>query len=325
MSLKIQETYPYNAYNIYGNAPAVMPTSVFEDRQQKKPAGKADSLDTAQKALYAGGIVPTVRRLGSMPDTVENHDWLRAGTLLTLAAANFPGDFRELERAGVEAGKLFRAAKSGENLKEIFKLKGQHEMTAIRGTVLEPLANKYNWVKKLDDFDGVLYNTKFGKFIRNTFNISKDHSKTDFIKRGTQQNVSYISTYQFNGNYAQQLTGRVLHRISKVGLLFSAALEIPALVRSITQTEGTATDKAKAFGKQLIKSAGYVGFVNLGIAVAGAILAPHTYIGALAAMAVGSAVGIMASKGVNKLVDKHLGKDVKKQEQKNPFIPAYTA
>ncbi len=324
MTLKIQETYPYHAAYMHVNKPAHVPASVFGNNQPAKPtSNNVDRLDLTQKALYAGGIIPTVRRIGSLPGSIENEDWIRAGSLLGIAAANFPGDFREIARAGGE----FKNLVTKGVLPSAKNYAGQHAMTLLDGTFLEKLKN----IPLLNNLDKALYDTKFGQFLQRTFKLGFDPKnineiKIHGLKMGGKQIIAdrTVLGVNFNGNYAQRLLGKSLMRVSLLGVAVTSLLEVPALVKSITKTEGNAIDKAKAFGKQLIKSAGYVTLVTAGIIFAGGMFGA-TALGSLAGMAVGSAIGIMASKGVNNLVDKYLEKDTKKQEQKNPFIPAYTA
>ena len=113
-----------------------------------------------------------------------------------------------------------------------------------------------------------------------------------------------MTGYKYTGNIFQQTAARSLHRIPVIGVALSTALELPALYNSIAKTKGSLLDKTKAFRKQLIKSAGYVGFSTAGIAIAGAILYPHSAILGLVGMAVGSTVALIASKALNKQVDK---------------------
>ena len=112
-----------------------------------------------------------------------------------------------------------------------------------------------------------------------------------------------LPKFTFKGDWLQDLAGGSLHRISLFGLATTAALEAPALINSITKTEGTVGDKAKAFGTQAIKSSAYIGLINGGIAAAGYALGKYGKCASLLGMAIGSTVGLLASKEINKQVD----------------------
>ncbi len=280
--------------------------------EARKAVEKIDSLDNmAGKGLwYAAGVIPTFRRLAFVPDRVEEGNIEGAAAQAAIAGVNIFGDMREVELAVKEGINIFKTG----NLPSIKDYKGQHAMKLLEGTVAEGLFEKIPLLKRINEYDKALYSTGFGTFLQRTLGLSVDREKTNFIYRSPTKIPfinkeikplnPFITTYNFKGNYFQELAGRALYRISRLGLITSAALEIPALIKSITHTEGNFLDKAKAFGKQLIKSTGNVVFITAGIAIAGAILAPSSLILGLVGMAAGSAVGIMASNALSKQVDK---------------------
>ena len=162
---------------------------------------------------------------------------------------------------------------------------------------MEKHVNKYSWLEKLDK---PIYGTKFGKAMINLFQLDVEDVST--IK-GIGKNAKNITALKFAGNGLQKTIGNSLLRVSKAGLITSALIEIPAIIKSVTDTEGSIMDKAEALGKQLVKSAGYVGLINAGIALVGALLFPYGVVAELAGMAVGSAVGIMASNKLNTTIN----------------------
>jgi len=281
-----------------GNSSAAVLCGDKEGREKelfKKLNLKIDRLDKtashhsfAQNTLYALSPLPPARRICSLPDSLDDKNYARAGLLVGMAAANFPGDLREMGLAFREGKNIFKEGLSGINYQ------GQHESRFFKGTFLEDITEKSNWLKKNDK---TLYNSNFGKFVRSKCNINIDLNSITSIE-GTS-----LSKVKFTGNYAQKLLGRSLYRIPVLGLFASAALEVPAVIRSYTKTKGSVPDKSKALGKQVIKSAGYVGIVNATIALAGAALIPYGYIAALVGMGIGSSVGLVISKSFNKKVD----------------------
>ena len=252
-----------------------------------------------QTTLNALSPLPTVRRIQSLPDTLEENNYPRAGLLVGLAAANFPADLKEMSFAGEEIKNIFTA----KNIKEAFKgLKGrpyQHEMSFFRDTILNKLPAKNAW---LANADKTLFSTRFGEFLQDKFKLGVDCS--DIGETTDKLTGKKIIGFKFTGNAAQKTLARALHRIPVIGLITTSALELPALIKAISKTEGNTLDKGKAFSKQLIKSAGYIGFTTAAISIAGAITFPYSAVLSLAGMAIGSTIGLMASKELNKLVDK---------------------
>jgi len=248
---------------------------------------------TEQTLLYALSPLPPIRRIESLPDSLEENNYPRAGLLVGMAAANFPGDLREIGLAVKEAKNVFK-----EGLKGLKSNPYQHEMSFFKYTLLNSLSEK---IKFLEKADITLFDTKFGEFLQNKLNLGIDYSDIGTVK-GAYAKETLIG-YKYTGNLAQRTIARTLHRIPVIGLVASTVLEIPALIRSITKTEGNALDKVKAFGKQLIKSAGYVGFTTAAISIMGAITFPCSALLALIGMAIGSVIGLEASKRLNKMVD----------------------
>lgn len=259
------------------------------DRLETRTNQTKEHSHTDQALLYALSPLPPARRIGSLPDTMEEKNYPRAGLLLGMAAANFPGDLREMELAFKEGKNIFKKGLSA------IEYNGQHQSRFFKNTFLEFLPEKYPWLMKIDK---TLYGTKCGKFLRNLLKIEVDPSSIKSL--GTKS----LSGFEFSGNYFQRLAGRSLMRIPVLGLAASVVLETPAIIKSVTNTKGNILDKGKALGTQLIKSAGYIGFVNTAIAIGGATLLPCGYIAALVGMGIGSSLGLMASKTLNEKIDK---------------------
>ncbi|OGI00681.1 MAG: hypothetical protein A2Y25_10470 [Candidatus Melainabacteria bacterium GWF2_37_15] len=289
LALSVSEFNPiFNMQNSKYNAVQVNNEndSVFNrlkediDRLETK-ANKHSQIE--QTTLNALSPLPTIRRIQSLPDSLEENNYPRAGLLLGLAAANFPGDLREIGLA----------------LKNPFEKRPyQHEMSFFKLTLLDKLPKKYPWLGKMDK---TFFSSGAGKFLRNKLNIGIDLFDIGNIEDTCTK--TNLKAYKYTGNFLQRTLGRAMHRIPVIGLFASTALEIPGLIKSLTKTEGSVTEKSKAFGKQLVKSAGYVGFTTAAISIAGAITFPYSALLSLVGMAIGSTIGLMASKHLNKLVD----------------------
>ena len=63
--------------------------------------------DNQQALLYALSPIPTARRIGSLPDSIEDKNWSRAGLLAGMAVANFPCDWTQVKLAGSEIKDIF--------------------------------------------------------------------------------------------------------------------------------------------------------------------------------------------------------------------------
>jgi hypothetical protein len=290
---KLDEKVQTNPYN---NNPLVTNSKTFPTTEKQKntppilnyilhnPVGK-----TAWASL---GVIPQVRRVAYVPTRLENDDIGGAVLQGALMAYNFPADLTML-------------AKAGENLQEIatngFKNTPrnafQREFPLLRGSILD---GKLPWLEK---FDKTLFHTKFGDKVLNFFKISVNPEE-DFIRvKGFNTNAKQLLGVKCAGGVVQNVAQRTLLRISTLGLAASAVMELPSLVKSVTKTEGSFWDKSKALGKQLLKSAGQVGLVTLGIGVAGAIAFPLGAVAELIAMCVGSAVSLAVLNSLNKKID----------------------
>jgi len=244
-----------------------------------------------QTLLNIFSPLPPDRRVQSVPDKIEDKNYIGAGLQVGIAAANFPSDMIFMREAGEEIKNIFTKGV----FPSIKTYDGQREISFFRNTLLNPIAEKF---PRLAEFDKTLFETGFGKFLRNTLKIKHILPENSYSLLGDGD-----FKYNFKGNFFQKTVGRGLLRISKMGVITTALLEVPAIIRSVTDTEGSIFDKGKALGKQLIKSAGYVGLINAGIALAGAVLAPYGAIAGLIGMALGSTVAITASKALNKQID----------------------
>ncbi len=253
-------------------------------------------LDSSKTALGYLGIIPTFRRIGSLPDSIEDKNWERAALLTGLAAANFPGDLREMRSLGKEFWG------SPEVREFMLTKKGyQAPFTFFKGTFLDGLTKKFKW---LGTVDKSLYSTKLGKSIGKFLKVKES---ADFLDVGQGMGFGKeLVGIKFEGKFLSELAGRALQRISIIGSIVMAALEIPALIKS-TEVKGSFWNKTKSFAKQLCKSIGYVALVSAGIAAGGAALAVLYPVGAIApliGMAIGNWVGLTASRRLNKQVDK---------------------
>ena len=250
------------------------------------------NIDVSRKALYALSPLPPLRRISSLPDSLENNHLEKAAGLVGLAAVNLPGDWREIVRAGGDLKNIFTTKKLSS-----ISSNAQRPLTFLKGTFLESLSVKFKWLDKIDE---TLYNTKFGNYLKNFLNIKEsgfEHFKNTGYGAKSQAGI------KFGGNYFSKLTGRALLRVPVIGLAAMSLFEMPAIIKAAKKGE-TANEKAKSVVKQLCKSIGYITLVTAGIAVAGAVFVTAGTAASLIGLAIGSTLGLIASRQVNKQIDK---------------------
>ncbi len=296
---------------VFGNAPKEIDPGLRRDINGVKNgfncvSDQVDRLDkktlkaTEAALLTSGIVIPTCRRLNSIPKDLEENNWQRPALLAGVTALSLPGDLREMMFAGKDIGNIFKKSAS-ERLegfaKNALANKYQHPLSFTKGTFLQSLATRYEW---LDNIDKTLYDTKFGDFIKEKLGIEESG------RRIREVGGKKVASIDFKGGSGKKLVGRALLRVPIIGFFLGVALEIPAVIKS-AQVEGSFMDKVKSVGKQLCKSAGFIGLVQGGMALAGAaavmLFPPVGALAALIGMGVGSAAGVLASKELNKFID----------------------
>jgi len=297
---KILTSY-YNAFTPYNRPkqPGVNEAvKSFYDLQKD-----IDRLDTLQQSLFVGGLCPTLRRLGSLPDSIKEDNMARAAMLTGLAALHLPTDVTQMALAMRETP----------HLPEFFGKKNhQRAINFFKGTFMERFFSK-TW---LDKVDKTLFETNIGRKINSLFNIQLAEKDGLVNVKKIFKGASHIQAASITGNSAQKIIGSSLLRIPVIGLVISTALEIPAVIKAATKTDGTFQDKTKATGLQLAKSIGFIALSTALIAAGGAALLPYGILAEFAGMAAGSTLGIIASKSLNKTLD-NIFKN--KEAEKNPF------
>ncbi len=261
----------------------------------KYPALRAnDDFSAVKTALGALSPIPTLRRINSLPDSLEQENIERALGLSALALAHLPGDWTEVKLAGKE---LTQNILKGKPIPIEAKMY-EYPRYFFKNTFMKGLPERFALI---DTFDKTLFDTKVGRGLGRIFNVEYIRKPADSMKYFKERGIKGF-IYQFNGKTASNIVGKVLQRIPLLSVFAMSALEIPAIIRS-ARVEGSFMDKAKSVTKQLCKSAGYVGLVLGGIALAGAVLGTGA-IASLLAIGLGATVGLQASRELNKILDK---------------------
>ena len=84
--------------------------------------------------VYALESLPPVRRIASLPDKIQNNDYIPALGLASLALINLPEDVRDIKSAGEQISTFLKGGKyqGGYDYKNY-----QHDFSFFRGTILE--------------------------------------------------------------------------------------------------------------------------------------------------------------------------------------------
>jgi hypothetical protein len=260
-----------------------------DDKRKYKPVfgvlktkeGKPDYLKTG---VYALSFLPPLRRMQSSFDAAEDENYFRVAGMAAVAAANLPSDLKDMALAVA---------------KPIKPQTHQPFSSFFRGTCLNFLTEKYKW---LGNFDKTLFDTKLGKFVLDRFNINL---RNDLKKiKATGKLSKDMIAIGFEGNIFKQTIGTSLLRTNVIGLGLSCLFELPAIINS-AKKGNTFGEKTKSVVKQSLKSAANVLLITGGIAITGALFYTGAgFAASLFGMAIGSTLGIQASKNLNKLIDK---------------------
>jgi hypothetical protein len=297
----------------------------FIRKDEQNPA-KNDGEKTKKFLAALSPIIP-VRRLSSLPDNIEDHNYVRAAGLVALTGIMLPEDTRDLKdglkqlltnilprklRAGI--------AKNNRNMYKDFVWFNpkydyknyQAPFSFFRGTVLEPIVNRMGKLGVfLHKIDKPLYHTKFGKNIRDLFNISISDIestgrkipkvKIDKLGKAKIEKV-FVDAYKFKGKTTSKLIGKALLRIPVISIFALGLLELPSILKSFGNDEDVKKKTINGF-YQILKSSINVTSILSGIGIAGALLAKKGPAGSLLGMGVGSVVGAYASNRISNGLD----------------------
>jgi hypothetical protein len=215
-----------------------------------KPDDKDGTSFTKELEVGAASSIPYVRRLNSVNNAVNNHDYFKALGTTALLFLNVKEDWRDIL-------KIFK--------KPTIPREYQIPFSFVRGTPLEK-------IEILNKFDKTLDNTLIGKFI-----LNKTGLKSYEVYFDNTLKKQPVIALKAKGNLITKILARSFMRIPVLSLLFLSMLEIPSIIHS--------EDKHK----QAIKSTITVTSIIAGSALFGAIgaslLGP---VGSLAGIGMGS-------------------------------------
>ncbi|MDD3150146.1 MAG: hypothetical protein PHV68_04865 [Candidatus Gastranaerophilales bacterium] len=275
------------------------------DTFDKTVSENKESTEVLFKSLSP--IAP-VRRISSLPDKLENHDYLSALGLSSLALVNLPEDLRDIKGAINQI-----RSKIDKNFiyDPLYNRKThQHSFSFFRGTMLdEPLQKQIDkgniFAEKLDKLDRkTIYETKLGEKIQNFFGIEANYDNITVVDGIKNAAGKKARAYEFTAKkLGGEITARAIKRIPLLSVIALGILELPKIFKSHNKGDNIA-DKVKETGKQTLKSGINVTSVLTGIGYGGAIGAKHGgAVGSLIGMGAGAVFGSEVSKKIQDLID----------------------
>ncbi len=266
---------------------------IYNDYQNMRMAIQGKSSDAALEA------VPFYGKINSLPDKLEQKDYLPATGIATLAIMNGPEEINDVMSAYKQIKNGFPkpvSFHSGYDNK-----KAQHPFSFFRGTILHKYLNPLSedcpnpkvasW---LIEQDKCLWDTKFGKWVKKKLNIETGRTKTNIeaIDSSTD-NLNYVVAKEFKTNNPfKDITARALTRTTKLGTLALGGIEIAHIAHEVSN--------GRNFFEEAGKSALTLGTTTVATGVLGAIGAKHLGpTGSLAGISAGTLIGALTDKFIN--------------------------
>jgi len=307
----------------------VIDTAKQVKTQVNKFDNKALSSKERTKAIFLA-LSPVVpfRRITSVPDKLEDKDYLGAAGTIGVAALLLPEDLRDTKDALSQVLNKVLSDSSKDKIKSRFpkvydnfikyEVKYNYKdfqtpFSFIRGSFLEKFVNKFMCNKygyALYEWDKTLLDTGFGKKLMKLLKVKEvdDVFTGRIVKRVVENEGKYILKDTFvmavklEGSRIGKLICRGLQRTTKMGTLTLAIISLPAIIKSFIKPK-KAKDKLINGGKQTAKSAINIVSTQTGIGLVGALLAPLGPVGSVTGMAIGSTLGSYSSSQINKNIE----------------------
>ncbi|MDD3013321.1 MAG: hypothetical protein PHC34_06415 [Candidatus Gastranaerophilales bacterium] len=294
----------------------------------KVEVNKYDSFITKNKDLTKTvfsslGFVIPIRRISSVPDKLDDKDYI--GTTGALAVAGFllPEDLRDTRDGARQIIHKILPKSFQEKIKGRFPKffdnfinyapKYSHKefqtpFSFLRGSFLEPLVNKMTnkYGYNLHEWDKPLLETKLGKRIMNLLKVEEVSKKSAerTVKKVIEFEGKYIvddvevKAIKLEGSAIGKLICRTLQRTTKYGTITLSAICLPSIINAFNKPKNI-KNKLINGSKQILKSIISVVLTLSGIGLVGALLSPLGPAGSVAGMAIGSVIGAYVSTKIN--------------------------
>jgi len=272
-----------------------------------------DNKEKTKTAFSALSPIIPLRRVASVPDNIDNGDYIRAAGLVAVAGVMLPEDVRDMKDA-------WNQVVHNKQPKYDYK-NAQAPFSFFRGTALEPIVNKMGKVGvKLHQLDIPMNETNFGSFIKRNLNIVINPFDSERTGRKVPQIgidnetgktiIGEVEVLAFNikGKTQQKLIGRALLRIPVFSVIVLGLLELPSIVKKINNAK-TLNDKTRQGALQTLKSSVNLASIIAGISLIGALFARKGPAYSVLGMGIGSVSGVYISKTVQKWMDELEGRN----------------
>ena len=249
-------------------------------------------------------VIPTFRRTASLPDKVENGEYVATAGALGLTLINIKEDINDMKSAGKQ---IYSKIDKDYHYDPLYtRATHQHSFSFTRGMVgekllHEKLAEGNKIAETIYDMDKTIDDTKFGKAINNFFKTEKIDSKSiGEIKN--EAGVCAKAVQYKSAILGGEITARAMRRTTLAGVAVVAALELPKLIKETTKG-GKLFDHIENGAKQTIKSTVNAVSTTAGIAYGGAIGAKYAgATGSLIGMGIGAIAGNKISNTVQNVI-----------------------
>lgn len=282
---------PERTVNVTHSQPLSAPDINTEGRENH-----SEELSEFHHPVVFEGL-PVVGKLNSVPEKMEDKNFLSAGILGSLAALNGPEELRDV----FEAYKQIQSMMTGTTYKAPYNYKEyQHPFSFFRGTLLHNVLNPNNpknISKKLSAFvvnkDKSLIETEIGqKFLRMSNLLMKTVETPIKEISYTDNNNAYVNAYKFIGKRSfEKFTARVMTRTPVIGLSVYGGLEGINACHEIKKGKDTATEIGKAAARWSTSAiiTGICGAAGSFVGPVGSLIG--TSLGAILSAAVAKAIG----------------------------------
>ena len=266
---------------------------IYNDYQNMRTAVQGKSGDAALEAI------PFYGKINSLPDKLEQKDYLPATGIATLAIMNGPEEINDVMSAYKQIKNGFPkpvSFHSGYDNK-----KAQHPFSFFRGTILHKYLNPLSEdcpnpkiAEWLIEQDKCLWDTKFGKWVQKKLKINNGDTKTTIEEIDTNNNCkkfAYAKTFETNNPF-KDITARALTRTTKLGTIALASIEAAHIAHEVSN--------GKNFFEEAEKSALTLGTTTVATGVLGAIGAKHLGpTGSLVGISAGTLIGALTNNAMN--------------------------
>jgi hypothetical protein len=268
------------------------------DKKVEKKQGSKGIIKTIFTSL--AWIIP-IRRINTVPDKVENKDYVATASAIGVAGVMLPEDWRDMKDAWDQIVHHKLPIYDYKNCQTYFRW--------IRGTLAQPVVNRMKTIGYYaHKFDKSFAETGFGeklrKLLKVEFGISEETGREvpKIIKDGTEcfNIMEKITAQRLKGPFLGKIIYRAMQRTTVIGAVVLFVIGIPSIVKAFKKPEKT-QDKLSNAGKQTVKVSISVASVLSGIGIFGALGASKfKYVGSVVGMGIGAVIGSFFANKINK-------------------------